>query len=294
VNPRDKYRRLRPRTELPPYRNRPSSFRPDNRAPSRIWIVANSALFLWILTTVIVGSVSAVWTKRLECRATYAEAEQKFVRSLAEYQYRQNGYYAARRKARTPEERQAAEKWKSSTVSSQFAFQSKTMADVALDMLRSFGDLALVSDIKSFDISQDGLSISRRDGTGSVLVTPSIDVLESLKLGGQMPNLPSKDVAAPQVRPGISAEFERLRENLFGADSTLNAVRTAAMLKPRSKCGPVDVISRLFVDTNPVYERQVDRLFSAMMKEYQHQMVMLLAIEQLSSQPTSQSSPMAK
>ena len=261
------------------------------------WAFLNSAFFLWFLTTIAVGTISTIWSERIECRATYTDAEQRFVRSLSEYQYRQAGYHEALRQARSPAERDEAEEWKgSSSPSAQHNFQSRTMADVALEMLRAFGDLALVSDLESFDIGQFGLSLARQDGT---IVSSENLGDENLKITGGSQGAGRPIPGSLDQNSGVSIEsrnagqIHKIRNRLYN-DNTLRTVRNAAMLKPIQKCGTFDVLGRQFKDSNPAYRKQVDRLFSALLKEQHDQMLQYLAIEQLISQPASQNSSTIK
>ena len=260
------------------------------KQPSKVWAIVNSSIFIWLLTTVVVGIASSLWTKRLECREEFKEAEYRFADALIEYQFRQRSYVEARKAARTPKEKEEADKWWTAYVATSIStFQSKTMADVALDMLRSFGKLAVVSDMESFDVKHNSLLFNRSNGKSDHLdlSEPSSEALAAIgkQLSEKHPEFVNS-ISVNKEPPVISSDdlttVNKFRARLQGDDLVLGAVRTAAMLRPQPRCSISDVFSRMFVDTNAKYEAQVRRLFGAIYNEYNQQMIELITIEELS------------
>lgn len=265
-----------------------------DKPSSKIWTLANSALGIWVLTTIVLGSASALWTKRLECRSQYVESERRFIEAFSEYQYRQNQYLFALREAKDLVSRQKAERWRLGYVDhTHTSFQSRTMADVALDMLRSFGDLSLVSDVESFEIEGSSLSFTRRDGSITLTSQSSPGALQinTALIGAPVHHQQEKAQNTASDITNINLAIERIRNSMYGADPVFSAVRNSAMLKPAPQCGFSDIASRMFIDENPIYEKQVSRLFEAMLRDYQQQMIILHSIEQLIQDPNTPASP---
>jgi hypothetical protein len=74
-------------------------------------------------------------------------------------------------------------------------------------------------------------------------------------------------------------------------DGVFAALRTTVMMRADPACGPTDIVARMFTDENRVYREQVMRLYRRVEEDYQRQILMLLALEQLLQSSPSRSAP---
>jgi hypothetical protein len=243
---------------------------------SDVWLFLNSAFFLWLLSTVVVGSAATVWAQRNECREQFARADQRFVKSLLEYRYRMGLYSEA---AKYP-------------VSSfaYFDYKSQTLADVTTDLEQSLSDLTIYSDIDSFEIGAD-FRLRRKETTLKEMTPPStLQDIEQVR--GQCAQLvASKEKwATPPLRASksqklgvpirnsaqeaIASAYAGLKsqcESILG-DPALDTLYTAATLDLAPRCGVQNVLEIMLSGGNTADHRQVSKLYALLVQQYQRRL----------------------
>src|SRR4051794_38915179 len=84
-----------------------------NRSPtaSRPWIFINSAFFLWLMSTVLIGFATFIYSQHQTCEINFQTNNDKFIRLLAEYQFRMLNFKEVLQSAKSKGEKSTAAVW---------------------------------------------------------------------------------------------------------------------------------------------------------------------------------------
>ncbi len=256
-----------------------------------VWGFLNSAFGLWLLSSVAIGIATSLFTQYLDCRNQFSIHQENFTKLLAEYQYRDHGFRESYILSDTKQElNDASKKWwgpNSEFIHSEF--KGKTMADIAIRLSRSFGNLSLYSDIQEFEVNTKSLSVGYDDGRSISFGEPSPEALSGLASAFGLPpegksalatSLANDRQDSTSQRLSPSPKIDWLREKLWSGPVTL-AVRTTMLVAPKPSCGPVAITKRLFQDRDQIYRERAEKFYLKMYREYQEVLTTLIAVEQL-------------
>ncbi|MCJ2186243.1 hypothetical protein [Novosphingobium beihaiensis] len=246
----------------------------------RIWSFVNSALGIFLIGTVIVGSASSLWTQRLECRADFRESEETFRKALVEYRYRMNGSSKALSMLASSGAN-TLDIWRGPKSPFIFSdYKERTLADVTIDLLRSFGELSLVSDLSSFEVREGGLRLHTGNQSSSVgMPLPEIPA----ELHQDLASAPIKFEHEQRTRSPLGKTVVETWLNRRQNDGLLAALETTVLVRLEPSCDPFSLVRRTFTDDNERYNTQVRELYSSVVRDHQAQMIKILAIEALLS-----------
>jgi hypothetical protein len=254
--------------------------RVEGRKPaekSRLWVVLNTPVVIWLLSSFIIGLGGAWFTQYQSCRTAVIVNEDKFVKALAEYRFRKIHRDHAMMKIGTKEGIYSARKW--AGADSEFLlseFKDKALADVTLQMLRSFGNLSIYSDISSFDLSRDQLVLDYKNGGRIGMWEPSPG--EIAKISKNLLGAPSiqfsqqsasgVNLTSPQEMNFVNAWREELH------DGPIAMVAIAAIsVRPNPACGPVSIVRRLFRNNDEIYYKQVQYIYGQVLQDFNNAMM---------------------
>jgi hypothetical protein len=205
-----------------------------------LWTFINSAFFIWLTSTVLIGLATFTYSEHRACETNFEKYNDTFVRLLSEYQFRTLNFEAALVSAKSDADVTAAEAWMAVPPGFIHAdYKSRTFADINMDLIRTFAELSLYSDITDFAVTQDRLSVSYQNRSGNELKFDFKDI--------------SKEINLPSLL-------------LSGGPSDL-ALRTALIIQPHADCGLKAIARRTLFSSDERYSEQATKAYDRLRRE---------------------------
>lgn len=233
-----------------------------------LWSFLNSAFGIWALSSIVIGIITWTFTQYEDCTSKFVFYEDRFAKLLTEYQFREGRYKAAMANANFDYKK--AETFRGPDTEYIFSeFKGKTLADISSDLIRSFGNLSIYSDIESFDADSKYLQIDYgSNGSKRTFIAGEPPSTILAELAGSLSNfkMAPSDPAANANSKNISMTKEQeeriaqLKNELELGPTTL-AARVAVMVAPQRRCGMLSIVGRLFEDTNEMYKTAISKYY---------------------------------
>jgi hypothetical protein len=112
-------------------------------------------------------------------------------------------------------------------------YKSRTFSDINMDLIRTFAELSIYSDILDFNIDEKGLVVSYRKRNGQGTTRPVLDV----------------------TKTSMSSPL-----SLLGGP-TLVALHTALVVRPHADCGLQAIARRSFFSSDEHYADQAQKAY---------------------------------
>jgi len=231
--------------------------------------------------------VGAWFTQYRACRSEFSINEDRFVKALAEFNFRKIHRDQALTNVDSNEGRKAFDKWASADSDYLLSeFKGKSLADVGLQMIRSFGNLAIYSNVTSFTISGGFMYIDygeKRRTISEFGIRPPEPCQLPRASGSACPQSDSNaELADPFVRPSdqrLPPQVSILRRDIY--DGPLTYVLLPALsIQPNNTCDLIGIVTRLFRDNDSVYRTEVNEIYGQILRDYGDTLA-LLALAQI-------------
>src|SRR4051794_26378193 len=116
------------------------------------------------MSTVLISFATFIYSQHQTCEINFQNNNDKFIRLLAEYQFRMLNFKAVLQSAKSNTDKSAAAVWMAEPPKFIHAdYKNRTFADINLDLIRTFAELSIYSDIVDFNFNEKGLSVSYRE-----------------------------------------------------------------------------------------------------------------------------------